>query len=910
MAKLGFRTINEMVGHAEALRVREDLRTNKTANIDLSLILTPAHKLRPGVATFNVRKQDHRLYVRLDNKLISEAELTLDKGLPSRIECDIVNTDRAMGTSLSYQVSKRYGEAGLPMDTVHVNIKGSAGQSFGAFLAPGITLELEGDANDYVGKGLSGGRLIIYPPRAAVFKAEENVLVGNVCLYGATSGSVFFRGVAAERFAVRNSGATAVVEGVGDHGCEYMTGGRVLILGSTGRNFAAGMSGGIAYILDIHQDFMSKLNPEMVEASGIDDPAEIAFVRGLIEDHHHYTGSELAARILLDFNRALPRFVKVLPVDYKRVLAEEAARAVEARRNEYQLPLLPGASVRKLHEENTKDKHSHEKKSDLQDIEETIGDAAAEKKRSLVLDKTKGFMKYQRRSEKYRSANTRTRDWAELSKRLDEDELKYQAARCMDCGVPFCQSDSGCPISNIIPKWNELVFQNQWKDALNRLLMTNNFPEFTGRVCPAPCEGACVLGINEDPVGIKSIECAIIDRGFDMGWMIPQPPKVRTGKSVAVIGSGPAGLACADQLNKAGHQVTVYERADRAGGLLMYGIPNMKLDKKIVKRRTDFMAAEGILFKTGVAVGEDVTLMELKSQNDAVVIATGATVARDLPIKNRSLEGIHFAMQFLHRNTKSLLDSELADGEYISAKGKNVVVIGGGDTGNDCIGTSVRHGAKSVTNFELLPQPPPERARDNPWPQWPRIYRVDYGHTEVKQHMGKDPREFCVMSEDFVDDGTGKVKGINTIRVEWTKSVTGGWDMKKIEGSQQFFPAELVLLSMGFLGPEDRVLGDEIEKDGRKNVKTPPGKYTTNVEGIFAAGDCRRGQSLIVWGKYRSSLRQIVVLIWTSGINEGRQTALAVDLYLMGSSSLPVTGGIVKRTAAQILGPHTTVVAV
>merc|ERR1719262_319673 len=364
MAKLGFRTINEMVGHAEKLRVREDLRTPKTQNIDLSLILTPAHKLRPGVATFNVRKQDHRLYVRLDNKLISEAELTLDKGLPSRIECDVVNTDRAMGTSLSYQISKRYGEDGLPMDTVHVNIKGSAGQSFGAFLAPGVTLELEGDSNDYVGKGLSGGRLIIYPPRAAVFKAEENVLIGNVCLYGATSGTCYFRGVAAERFAVRNSGATAVVEGVGDHGCEYMTGGRVLILGSTGRNFAAGMSGGTAFLLDVHQDFMSKLNPEMVEASGIDDPAEIAYVRGLIEDHHHYTGSELAARILLDFNRALPRFVKVLPTDYKRVLEEDAAKAAAAKKNEYPLPILPGQPVRAFHEESKAKERESEAKED------------------------------------------------------------------------------------------------------------------------------------------------------------------------------------------------------------------------------------------------------------------------------------------------------------------------------------------------------------------------------------------------------------------------------------------------------------------------------------------------------------------------------------------------------------------
>lgn len=892
MAKLGFRTVNEMVGRCEVLRVRDDLRTAKTENIDLSLILTPAHTLRPGVATYNVRKQDHRLHVRLDNKLIAESELALEKGMPTRIECDIVNTDRALGATLSYQISRRFGEAGLPQDTIHTNIRGSAGQSFGAYLAPGVTLELEGDTNDYVGKGLSGGRLIIYPPRSAVFKAEENILIGNVCLYGATSGTCFFRGVAAERFAVRNSGVTAVVEGVGDHGCEYMTGGRVLVLGSTGRNFAAGMSGGIAYVLDMHHDFEGKVNQEMVELSGIEDPTEIAFVRGLIEDHHHYTGSELAARILLDFNRALPRFVKVMPTDYKRVLLEEAAKAEEAKKKEYPLPILPGNPVRQAHEESKKTQHEHEtkekKKNDLLDIEESVGDAKAEKKRSaLVLDKTRGFMKYQRRSEKYRNPKTRTRDWQELSTRLNEDELKYQTARCMDCGVPFCQSDTGCPISNIIPKWNELVFQNQWRDALNRLLMTNNFPEFTGRVCPAPCEGACVLGINEDPVGIKSIECAIIDRGFEMGWMVPSPPKYRSGKKVAIIGSGPAGLAAADQLNKAGHNVTVYERADRIGGLLMYGIPNMKLDKKVVQRRVDFMAGEGIKFVTSVAVGEpDMPSLEsLRGENDAVVIATGATVARDLPISNRNLNGIHFAMQFLHKNTKSLLDSNLSDGVYISAKDKHVIVIGGGDTGNDCIGTSVRHGAKSITNFELLPQPPSERARDNPWPQWPRIYRVDYGHSEVKTHMGKDPREYCVMSKDFVDDGAGNVKGINTVRVDWTRSATGGWDMKQVEGSEQFFPADIVLLSMGFLGPEERVLGGIIEKDARKNIKTPPGKYNTNIAGVFAAGDCRRGQSLIVWG-----------------INEGRQSARDVDSYLTGvGTQLPVTGGIVKRPPYELL---------
>ncbi|KAG6360251.1 hypothetical protein INS49_011307 [Diaporthe citri] len=373
MAQLGFRTINEMVGHVECLKVRDDLRTHKTENLDLDLLLTPAHSLRSGVATFNVRKQDHRLYVRLDNKLISEAELTLDKGLPSRIECDIVNTDRAMGTSLSYQISKRYGEAGLPVDTVHVSIKGSAGQSFGAFLAPGVTLELEGDSNDYVGKGLSGGRLVIYPPRSAVFKAEENVLVGNVCLYGATAGHCYFRGVAAERFAVRNSGAHAVVEGVGDHGCEYMTGGRIVVLGSTGRNFAAGMSGGIAYVLDKDHDFLSKLNTEMVEASGVDDPTEIAFLRGMIEDHHHYTGSELAARVLVDFNRVLPRFIKVLPVDYKRVLMEDAAKAAEAKKAELNLPVIPGKKEEKA------------KAAPLQDMEEAMGDSKAESRRALSL---------------------------------------------------------------------------------------------------------------------------------------------------------------------------------------------------------------------------------------------------------------------------------------------------------------------------------------------------------------------------------------------------------------------------------------------------------------------------------------------------------------------------------------------
>ena len=512
MAKLGFRTINEMVGRSDKLRVLDSLRNPKTANLDLSTILRPAFKMRPGVATYRVRSQDHKLYTRLDNKLIEEADESLEKGLPSRIECQIQNTDRAMGATISNRISRRYGEEGLPSDTIHVRITGSAGQSFGAFLAPGVTLELEGDANDYVGKGLSGGRLIVYPPKQSAFKAEENIIIGNVCLYGATLGHCFFRGVAAERFAVRNSGATAVVEGVGDHGCEYMTGGRVIILGPTGRNFAAGMSGGLAYVLDVHQNFPPRVNTEMVELCPLEDPAEIAVVRGLIEDHQHYTGSPHAKNILENFNHLLPRFVKVLPTDYKRVLEEKAAREAEARRHAYSLPILPGIPMREEQEEaerrlaGMEAQERHLKEPSLLDVEDSIIDVRFEKRKEKTvkqLDRLRGFMKYQRKTEKYRNPKKRTDDWKEFTSRLTTDELKQQTARCMDCGVPFCQSDSGCPISNIIPKWNELVFKDQWKDALDRLLMTSPFSEFTGRVCPAPCEAACVLGINELPVGIK-----------------------------------------------------------------------------------------------------------------------------------------------------------------------------------------------------------------------------------------------------------------------------------------------------------------------------------------------------------------------------------------------------------------------
>ncbi len=486
------------------------------------------------------------------------------------------------------------------------------------------------------------------------------------------------------------------------------------------------------------------------------------------------------------------------------------------------------------------------------------------------MGKPTGFKEFTRQKVKDVEPLVRLTTFQEFRRDLDPAERQRQGARCMDCGIPFCQSDTGCPVDNLIPEWNDLIYQDRWREALDRLHATNNFPEFTGRVCPAPCEGACVLGIIEPPVTIKDNECEIIDRGFREGWVTPCPPPVRTGKKVAVIGSGPAGLAAADQLNKAGHEVTVYERADRIGGLLMYGIPNMKLDKQTVQRRVDLMAAEGVKFVTGAEVGVNVDARKLREEHDALVLATGATRPRDLPVPGRELKGVHFAMEFLHANTKSLLDSQLKDGNYISAKDKHVIVIGGGDTGNDCLGTSMRHGCRSLTNLELLPMPPAERAPDNPWPQWPRIFRVDYGHGEAAAKFGKDPREFCVLTKAFVGDGQGNVKAIRTVRVEWVKDESGRFQMKEVPGSEQEFPADLVLLAMGFLGPE-QTLAEQlgIEVDPRSNYKAEYGSHATSLDGVFAAGDCRRGQSLVVWA-----------------IKEGRLAARACDRYLMGATQL------------------------
>jgi glutamate synthase (NADPH/NADH) small chain len=491
------------------------------------------------------------------------------------------------------------------------------------------------------------------------------------------------------------------------------------------------------------------------------------------------------------------------------------------------------------------------------------------------MGKPTGFKEFKRKTEDYREVSLRVKDYGEIfTGTHDIEHLKTQGARCMDCGVPFCQSDNGCPVSNLIPEWNHLVYTGQWQAALNRLHKTNNFPEFTGRVCPAPCEGSCVLGVTDPAVTIKNIENAIVDKGFAENWISAKPPEHRSGKKVAVIGSGPAGLAAAAQLNKVGHSVTVYERADRIGGLLMYGIPNMKLGKDVVQRRVDLLKEEGITFVNNADVGGSgdnaVDVRALQKENDAILFATGATKARDLEIPGRDLNGVHFAMEFLTANTKSLLDSELNDGNYISAKDKNVVVIGGGDTGTDCIGTSLRHGCKSMVNFELLPQSPIERAEDNPWPLWPLIHRVDYGHEESTTRFGRDPREYGILTKEFIDDGNGNVTGVKIVEVRWSK-VDDRWNMEEVAGTEKVWPADLVLLSMGFLGPEHYVSDAvNIEYDARSNYQAEHGKYTTNVEAVFAAGDCRRGQSLVVWG-----------------INEGREAAREIDCYLMGDTLLP-----------------------
>ncbi|WP_209124575.1 glutamate synthase subunit beta [Alkalihalobacillus sp. BA299] len=494
------------------------------------------------------------------------------------------------------------------------------------------------------------------------------------------------------------------------------------------------------------------------------------------------------------------------------------------------------------------------------------------------MGKITGFMEYDRKPWPERDPRGRIKDWNDYTIPLDENELKHQAARCMDCGIPTCHMGtelngltSGCPVYHLIPEWNDLVYEDQWKEALDRELKMNNFPEFTGIACPAPCEGACVLGINEPPVAIRTIERAIIEKGFEEGWVTPNPPKQRTGKHVAIVGSGPAGLACADQLNKVGHHVTVFERDDRPGGLLTYGIPEMKLPYSIVDRRISILKEEGITFTVSTEIGTDYPFDQLKEDFDAVVLCCGATEPRPVQAEGENLKGIHYAMDFLHANTKSLLNSEHQDGNYISAKDKDVIVIGGGDTGTDCIATSMRHQCRSLVQFDIYPKKSETRQDDNPWPEWPIIHRMEYGHKEAAAVFGEEPKAYAVMTKKFVGDHEGHVKEVHTVNVKTYIDENGNKQRKEIPGTEKVWPAQLVLLAIGFTGPEKNILQKfGVEADQFSNAKAQYGEFKTNIEGVFAAGDVRRGQSLIVWA-----------------INEGRGAARECDRYLMGETDLP-----------------------
>ena len=492
------------------------------------------------------------------------------------------------------------------------------------------------------------------------------------------------------------------------------------------------------------------------------------------------------------------------------------------------------------------------------------------------MGKPTGFLEYSRESNPAETPLERIRHWNEFHPMLSAEERKKQGGRCMECGVPFCQSGvqlagmyTGCPLHNLVPEWNDLVYTGNMGHALSRLLKTNNFPEFTGRVCPALCEAACTCGLNGDPVTVKENELSIIEAGYASGAMAPKPPRVRTGKRVAVVGSGPAGLAAADQLNRRGHSVTVFERDDRVGGLLMYGIPNMKLQKEVIARRTELMAAEGVEFRTGCDVGRDVSAQELLEQYDAVILCCGAKKARDLSVVGRDVNGIHFAVDYLASTTKALLSGALKPGGYISAAGKDVIIVGGGDTGNDCVGTAIRHGCRSVTQIEMMPKSPDVRAENNPWPQWPKVCKTDYGQEEAAAVFGADPRRYQMTIKECRADENGELCSVVAVHLE-PRTENGRTVMAEIPGSEEELSCQLLLIAAGFLGPEDYVPeAFGLARDGRSNVATAPGGCGTGVDKVFAAGDMRRGQSLVVWG-----------------IAEGRAAAREVDRYLMGYTNL------------------------
>jgi len=494
------------------------------------------------------------------------------------------------------------------------------------------------------------------------------------------------------------------------------------------------------------------------------------------------------------------------------------------------------------------------------------------------MGKPTGFLEYERENATASSAKSRINHFNEFHTPLSKEKQQTQGARCMECGVPFCQSGiklggmvSGCPLNNLIPEWNDLIFNGNWEQAYERLRKTNNFPEFTGRVCPAPCEAACTCSLNGNAVTIKENEYGIIENAYANGYAGPKPPKVRTGKKIAVIGSGPSGLAVADQLNHRGHEVTIFERDDRIGGLLMYGIPNMKLEKQIIDRKVKIMEAEGVVFETNKNIGKEIKPSKLLKEFDRIVLACGASNPRDLKVPGRDAKGIHFAVEFLKSTTASLLDYDLKEATFISAKNKNVLVIGGGDTGNDCVGTSIRHGAKSVIQLEMMPKLPDTRGENDPWPKWPRIRKTDYGQEEAIGLYGKDPRVYQTTVKEFIADDKGQVKGAKLVKLEVKKdTATGRMSMEEVVGSEYEIKAELVLIAAGFLGSESYVTkAFGVAVDKRTNVTTTEGEFATNVKNVFVAGDMHIGQSLVV-----------------SAIREGRDAAREVDQSLMGYTNL------------------------
>ncbi|GIO17114.1 glutamate synthase [NADPH] small chain [Oceanobacillus oncorhynchi subsp. incaldanensis] len=498
------------------------------------------------------------------------------------------------------------------------------------------------------------------------------------------------------------------------------------------------------------------------------------------------------------------------------------------------------------------------------------------------MGKATGFMEIKRKKATERDPLERIKDWKEYAGTFSDDAASQQGARCMDCSIPFCHigmeiegATSGCPVYNLIPEWNDLVYKGRWREALDRLMKTNNFPEFTGRVCPAPCEGSCTVAINDPAVSIKNIEQKIIDKGFEEGWIEPRIPEVRTGKKIAVIGSGPAGLAAADQLNQAGHEVTIYERADRAGGLLTYGIPNMKLDKGVVERRIQLLRQEGIHFVLNTEVGKDISAEDMKASFDSVIICTGAQKHRDLPLEGRDGKGIRFAMDYLTRSTKKLLDADIELEEELNAEGKDVIVIGGGDTGADCIATALRQGAKSIVQFGKHPQLPVKRADSNQWPAYPQVFSLEYAHKEAKEKFRKDIREYSIQTQKFVTDAQGNLKELHTIQMEKKQDENGVFFFEEIPGTEKVWPAQLVLIAIGFEGAEETAVKAFEVKTMRNRVLAAYGKFLTTEENVFTAGDARRGQSLIVWA-----------------INEGREAAYQVDEYLMGTTSLPTVANM------------------